>query len=201
MFVNGVGTTADTPLNNVIVYMSPDNIAPYVGLFVNTTVVFRNALNSTESMYNTTVSFNTTPSLNITDVYGLSNNMTSYNSTDYYLNENDTEPLFYWDVNNVNVTWAKIEPTTLHSFWFIANCTEEGPVGVNNLNITYYHENERHSFIGQAFSFNIDPVPSNPRLDVPPRAPKNWAWWLSGGIIIGVPLIVIVITRITLWKR
>ena len=86
LFVNGVGTaTAETPLNNVIVYMAPDIINPYVGQFVNTTVVFRNALNSTESMYNTTISFDATASFNISDVYGVSNNMTFYNSTDYYL--------------------------------------------------------------------------------------------------------------------
>ncbi len=202
LFVNGVGTaTAETPLNNVIVYMAPDIINPYVGQFVNTTVVFRNALNSTESMYNTTISFDATASFNISDVYGVSNNMTFYNSTDYYLDVNNTEPLFYWDVGYVNITWAKIVPDSFHSFWFVANCTEEGFVGINNLNVSYYHNNEWETFIGQAFSFKISPVPSTPRLDIPQQAPQNWTWWLAGGIIVGVPLIAIVITKITLWKR
>ncbi len=202
LFVNGVGkTTAETPLNNVIVYMVPDIVEPHVGQLVNTTVVFRNALNSTDNLYNTTIRFDATSSFNISDVYGVSSNMTFYNSTDYYLDVNNTEPLFYWDVDSVNVTWANILPDTFQSFWFIANCTEEGYVGINNLNVTYYHNNERKSFIGQAFSFEISPIPSTPRLDVPIRSPQNWSWWLIGGIIIGVPLVVIIITRITLWKR
>jgi len=202
LFVNGVGTTtADTPLNNVIIYMAPDIVEPYEGQLVNTTVVFRNALNSTENLYNTTISFDATTSFNISDVYGVSSNMTFYNSTDYYLDVNDTTPLFYWDVSNVNVTWAKILPDTFQSFWFIANCTETGFVGINNLNVTYYHENEWETFIGQAFSFEVSPLPSTPRLDIPIQAIENWTWWLAGGILIGVPLIVIVITRITLWKR
>lgn len=202
LFVNGVGTTtAETPLNNVLVYMAPDIVEPYVGQLVNTTVVFRNALNSTENMYNTTISFDASHSFNITNVYGISSNMTFYNSTDYYLDVNDTTPLFFWDVSNVNVTWAKILPNSFHSFWFIANCTEESYVAINNLDVSYYHNNELKTFTGQAFSFEVSPVPSTPRLDVPQRSAENWSWWLAGGIIIGVPLIVIVVMRITLWKR
>lgn len=201
-FGNSNQITATTPLDEIILYMSPDAQSPYVGDLVNVTIVFRHAINTTSSLYNVTLEITNPTSLNITNVYDLSSNMTGYDLETYKSNPNNTEPLFWWDNTKVNATWGQFDAQRLETFWFILNITEEGDLAPTSFDLTYTLEGETETIEGESLFFEgvIErPVPSS--IPNPIRGELTWFWWLAGSVLIVLPLIIIIITRLTLWKR
>ena len=199
-------TSAATPLDSIIVYMIAEDLEPIIGQNVNITTAIRNALNTTENLYNATLEFQAqSPELNITNVYNVPSNMTNYNSTLYLMDQNNTVPIFWWNSTYVNATWAKFEANKLETFWFIVNCTatSEVAVSVTDIIFTYSFANGTEViYEGEPFSFDsIEPIPITSQVSHVPFPKLEWYWWLAGSFLIGLPLLIIVITRLTLWKR
>ncbi|MFW9922805.1 MAG: hypothetical protein ACFFDW_05890 [Candidatus Thorarchaeota archaeon] len=203
--INGpINATATVPLDELLLYMSPDIFHPYVGDSVNVTVIFKHALNTTSSIYNTTITIDMPAELNITAVNNISSNMTDYDLDDYYSSPNSTEAIFWWDNSHINVTWAKFDSQRMESFSFKVNITDEGNLAPTNFIITYILDGETitDDELGIKFYFpGVEYRPTVSQAPVPIRGELTFFWWLAGSVLIVVPLIVIIITRITLWKR
>lgn len=199
-------TNAATPLDSIIIYMIAEDLEPTIGDIVNITAAIRNALNNTIDIYNATMEFHVQrPELNITNVFNTIAEDPNYNSTLYLENKENSVPIFWWNQTYVNSTWAKFESNSFQSFWFEVNCSEtsEFSVSISDIILTYYYENGTEViFEGEPFSFErINSPYVESQINVPPLAKIEWYWWLVGSSIIGVPVIVIIITRLTLWKR
>ena len=199
-------TDAAAPLDSIIIYMIAEDLEPTIGQNVNITTAIRNALNTTENVYNATLEFQAqSPELNITNVYNVPSNMTNYNSTLYLMDQNNTVPIFWWNSTYVNVTWAKFEASQFETFWFIVNCTATSEVAVSITDIFFaysFANGTEITFEGESFSFDkIDPIPVTSQVSHVPFPKIEWYWWLAGAFLIGLPIIIIIITRLTLWKR
>jgi hypothetical protein len=191
------------PLDTFILYLAPEDFEPIVGDIVNITCVFKNYLNVTETLYNVTLEFNIDEELNITNFYNLPDSVVDgYNYTDYMLNITNTDPLFYWSSESINATWKTIDQNQEEFFWFKVNCTQVGTYSFDDMTLTYRFINETElTHDGDTFSLTVSDIPITPVVPVPPRGELYWYWWLAGGALIAIPVIVIIITRLTLWKR
>ena len=199
--LNGISKVEPAaPLDDILLYTTPDNLEPIIGETVNVTVVLKHALNTTESIRNGTLEFSVSSNLNITNFNDYTFDPETYNSTEYYLNVDNTSPYIFWNESYVNITWAKIDHLQMNVHWFLINCTSTGLANVLPFQFHYYIGDEEETINGESFSFEIIEEPVHTYLDVPYREPSSWFWWLAGSIILGVPLIVIIITRLTLWK-
>lgn len=173
-----------------------------VGEEANVTVVINNKLNSTDPLHNVSLTFQA-PSgeeLNITNLNNVSQDFSDYNAIEYFLT-NATEPLFWWNNTYVNASWALFEPSQLATFWFVFNCTTPGQASFSDFTVSYYHNNEKFTIDGESTLFNINEIPTTSRINIPIRGDTIWYWWLAGGILLALPFIIIIIVRITLWKR
>jgi hypothetical protein len=194
---------AQPPLESVMSYMFCDkeDSTYIVGDTANITVVLKNYLGENETIVNATLAIQTPAELNITQVANFSYDMSGYNSTEYLLNENTTTPICWWNNTYLNMTWAKINPYTLHDFWFTVNCTEEGSFGIEGSTFDYSINNKTKNLEGEGLALTVNAEPTISRLNMPVRGETIWYWWLAGGLLIAIPLITIIIMRITLWKR
>lgn len=199
----GVSQSNSLPtLDTFILYLAPEDFEPIVGDKVNVTCVFKNWLNETEQLFNVTLEFTADEELNITNFYDLDNSVAdSYNYTDYMSNAALTDPLFWWDNNNVNATWKSIDQFQEEFFWFEVTCTTVGTFSFRDMTLSYVLNNETIIHDGDTFSLTVLDIPTTPSVPVPPRGELYWYWWLAGGAIIALPIIIIIITRLTLWKR
>ena len=196
-------TNALPPLDTFVLYLAPDDFEPIVGDTVNVTCVFKNYQGFNDTLFNVTLEFDVAEELNITNFYDFPDSVAdAYNYTDYMLNITNTEPLFYWDDEYVNATWKSIDQFQEEFFWFEINCTQIGTFNFDDMSITYRFLNEtEHTHVGDTFSLFVNDIPTTPVVPVPPRGELYWYWWLAGGALIAIPVIVIIITRLTLWKR
>ena len=190
------------PLDTFILYLAPEDFEPIVGDNVNVTCVFKNYLNETQQLFNVTLEFTADEQLNITNFFNLSSSLVeSYNLTEYMSNPALTDPLFWWDTSYVNATWKTFDQFQDERFWFLINCTQVGTYSFRDMTVSYVLNNETLSYDGDTFSLTVSDIPTTPSVPVPARYNTTWYWWLAGGALIVLPLIVIVITRLTLWKR
>ncbi|MBD3189197.1 MAG: hypothetical protein GF308_01060 [Candidatus Heimdallarchaeota archaeon] len=214
LFTNGLNQAATVPpTNSIILYMVCDEGTTYtIGDTVNVTVVFKNYLKLNESLENAaiknvTIEFTTPEVLNITNVNNISPDMSTYNSTEVFADVNSTTPAYWWNATKVNVSWASFERYQVHKFWYIFNCTQAAENGVSpsRISLRYSLLNESEPIYdedaGESLLFRINEIPTTSAIELPSRGSYKFDWWLIGGFLIGVPLIVLIIMRLTLWKR
>ncbi len=200
---SGLGYINSEPtLNTIILYVAADNTQPIIGDQINFTVVFKNFLNETESLSEVVVETTTSAEINITNVFDASFNETTYNATQYYVDdENSTNPIFWIEENYFNITWAKFHQNMTYNFWFTVNCTDTGLFFVDNPYIHYKLDNETNTVRGSGYNFEVKDIPVTTSIPSPARGDWTWQWWFVGSVLVVLPIIVIVITRLTLWKR
>ncbi|NHJ87047.1 MAG: hypothetical protein FK734_16410 [Asgard group archaeon] len=207
LMLNGIGTAnAVVPINTIISYVAVDDSITVVGQNITATNVIKNYLNDTESLRNVTLEITIDSELNITNVNNLSADMSSYNSTTYFLTEiNSTTPIYWFNSTYINVTWSKFDQYMNHTFWFELNCTTAGQFAIENPIITYLFYNgtayEEVSDTGIGILINVLEDLPPPEISSPIRGEWEIYWWFVGGLLIAAPIIIIVITRLTLWKR
>jgi hypothetical protein len=204
----GYQTVKALPVDNLMLYVtSPEGNEFIIGEQANISLVFKNYKNTTtESLYNVTIEFKTHETLNITNLFDQPvTNATTYNVTNYLLDQDATTPYYWWNGTLANITIAEFIPNRIFIMWYIVNGTEaiNGASVATPFTISYVYNNETFfdETIGRAITLNIIEEPSIPRLQVPIRGDFTWFWWLFGGIAVAVPAIIVIITRLTLWKR
>ena len=199
--MQGLSNVNSAPqLNSIILYMAGDNPAPDINTEVNITVVFKNLLDVEFDMYNVTAEIKSDATLNVTNVNDVSID-NEINETDLFVYGTNSTAVFEWNHTDIKVAWALYEVNMTQTFWFIVNCTEGGTKYIQAPILTYELDGEVETFNGK--TFEIEVVEEGNVSSIPNPVRGDWVlfWWFTGSIVITFPLIVIVITRLTLWKR
>lgn len=190
------------PIDTLVLYVAAEDIHPYVGDNVTISGFFKHYLNTSESLKNVTVELNNIDaSLNITNVSISDYNMTNYNLTHYLLDENSTTPIFWWNTTYINMTWAKFDHLMTFSYNFTVHCHTSGQQATGRPVVTYYLNNEFLTYTGAHVVLYVELIPLTPAIPYPERGLWTWQWWFVGSLLVTAPIIIIVITRLTLWKR
>jgi len=174
-------------LNTLICYMDYGDVEPNVGDQLNVTVVFKNYLDEANPLENVSMTMEPReedePGLNITNVNNVPYENPSYNQTTIFSTGTNSTPFFNWNHTYVEISWARFEVNLTQTFWFVIDCVIEG------------------KFTGAGFGITVRGEENETAILSPVRGDWEWYWWFSGALLIVAPLIVIIITRLTLWKR
>ena len=191
------------PIDTLVLYVAAEDVQPYVGDNVTISGFFKHYLNTTESLRNVTLELNNIEAaLNITDVKVNNYNITNYNFTQYYLlDENSTTPIFWWNSTYINITWAKFDHLMTFTFNFTVHCHTSGQQATGQPVATYVLDGETKTYTGAHVVLYVELIPLIPAIPYPERGTWTWQWWFLGSILVAAPLVIIVITRLTLWKR
>ncbi|NHJ39564.1 MAG: hypothetical protein FK731_05975 [Asgard group archaeon] len=186
--------------DTLIFYLTSDVEKPEVNQIVNITVVFKNYLENNDPLTNVTAEFDDIQGLNVTNVFNVLYEDPSYNKTDLFIHGTNSTPIFFWNNTYIEVAWFEFANGESQMFWFTINITETF-AKIENPVITYTLDGEEDTFNGAGLGFDIGEETNMSAIPSPWH--PNWQWycWFIGGLLIAAPLIVIVITRLTLWKR
>ncbi|MCK5298166.1 MAG: hypothetical protein KAJ76_04605 [Candidatus Heimdallarchaeota archaeon] len=191
------------PIDTLVLYVAAEDVNPYVGDNVTITGFFKHYLNTSESLRNVTIEINNDDvALNITHVNVNNYNITNYNLTQYLLaDENSTTPIFWWNSTYINITWAKFDHLMTYSYNFTVHCHTSGQQSTGQPIAAYYLNNEFKTYTGAHVVLYVELIPLVPVIPYPERGLWSWQWWFIGSLLLAAPIIIIVITRLTLWKR
>jgi len=206
LLVQSVSMVNSIPqLNTLICYMDYGDIEPDVGDQLNVTVVFKNYLDEANPLENVSMTMEPReedePGLNITNVNNVPYENPSYNQTTIFSTGTNSTPFFNWNHTYVEISWARFEVNLTQTFWFVIDCVIEGNFRINNPEFTFKLNNETETFTGAGFGITVRGEENETAILSPVRGDWEWYWWFSGALLIVAPLIVIIITRLTLWKR
>ena len=190
------------PIDTLVLYVAAADVNPYVGDNVTISGFFKHYLNISESLKNVTIELNNIDtSINITGVSISDYNMTNYNLTHYLLDENSTTPIFWWNSTYINMTWAKFDHLMIFSYNFTVHCHTSGQQSTGRPVVNYFLNNEFLTYTGAHVVLYVELIPLTSAIPYPVRGLWTWQWWFVGSLLVAAPIIVIVITRLTLWKR
>lgn len=186
--------------DTLIFYLTADKENPDINESVNITVIFKNYLDNVNPIANVTAEFNSIEGLNITNVFDVLFEDPSYNKTDLFVHGTNSTPIFFWNNTYIEIAWNEFANGESQIFWFTITIIETF-AKIDNPLITYTLDNEEDTFNGAGLGFNIEEATN--QSAIPSPISGNWQryWWFVGSLLIAAPLIVIVITRLTLWKR
>ena len=186
--------------DTLIFYLTADIEKPELDQTVNITVIFKNYLDNDNPLSNVTVEFNEIEGLNVTNVYDVIFEDPTYNKTDLFIHGTNSTPTFFWNHTYIEVAWFEFKNNESQRFWFTVDIQEE-IARVDNPLITYTLDGEEETFDGAGIGFNIQEDTNVSAIPSPWHSNWQWQWWLIGSLLLAGPLLVIVITRLTLWKR
>ncbi|MBN1329526.1 MAG: hypothetical protein JXA54_08645 [Candidatus Heimdallarchaeota archaeon] len=201
------------PINTLISYMIIDKESPIEGDNITITMYFKNYLNIDHPIRN--ISTAITPGLNIENEKGL--NITNvfdapfedpnYNKTELFLTGTDSTPMILWNHTYIEIAWALFEVNVTQSIWFNIHCYLRGSYPIANPIYTYYldlldgGDGKAKSYTGSGLQIDVGVELNTSAIPSPLRGDWEWQWWFVGALLLTAPVIIIVITRITLWKR
>ncbi|NHK31076.1 MAG: hypothetical protein FK730_06970 [Asgard group archaeon] len=186
--------------NTLIFYLTADIEKPDLNDSVNITVIFKNYLDNFNPLDNVTVEFDSIDGLNVTNVYDVLFEDPAYNKTDLFIHGTNSTPIFFWNHTYIEVAWFEFKNNESQRFWFTVDITDSF-ARIDNPLITYTLDGEQDTFDGAGIGFDIQEETNQSAIPSPVRPNWQWYWWFVGSLLIAGPLIVIVITRLTLWKR
>lgn len=190
------------PIDTLVCYVASEDVNPFVGDNVTISGFFKHYLNTSESLKNVTIELNNIDAaFNITHFNANNNSVTDYNLTHYLLDENSTTPIFWWNSTYINITWAKFDHLMTFTYNFTVHCHTSGQQSTGRPIVSYFLNNEEITYNGAHVVLYVELIPLTPAIPYPERGTWTWQWWFIGSLLIATPLIVIVITRLTLWKR
>ncbi|MBK5112390.1 MAG: hypothetical protein KGD59_04870 [Candidatus Heimdallarchaeota archaeon] len=190
------------PIDTLVCYVAAEDVNPYVGDNVTISGFFKHYLNTTESLKNVTIELNNIDAaFNITHVNVNNYNITNYNLTQYLLDEDSTTPIYWWNSTYINITWAKFDHLMTFTYNFTVHCHTSGQQSTGQPLVSYFLNNESLTYNGAHVVLYVELIPLTPSIPYPERGLWSWQWWFIGSLLLAAPLIIIVVTRLTLWKR
>ncbi|HUT81576.1 MAG TPA: hypothetical protein VMZ29_10275 [Candidatus Bathyarchaeia archaeon] len=201
------------PLNTLINYMILDNDSPIVGDNITITMYFKNYLDIDHPIRNIStiispgLNIDDEEGLNITNVYDVPFEDPTYNKTELFIFGTNSTSMIFWNHTHIEIAWALFEVNTTQFIWFNIYCYLEGSYPIANPKFTYYldpldgGDGTEKSYTGSGLQIDVGVELNTSAVPSPHRGDWEWQWWFVGVLLITAPIIVIVIMRITLWKR
>ncbi len=201
------------PLNTLISYMIVDNENPLVGENITVTMYFKNYLDRDYPIRNIStaiilgLNLDDEEGLNITNVYDVPFEDPSYNETELFISGTDSTPMIYWNHTSIEIAWAMFELNLTQTIWFNIHCYLKGEYEIENPIFNYHLDplddgiGILRTYTGSGIQIKVGRDENVSAIPIPIRGDWEWQWWFVGALLITAPIIVIVITRITLWKR
>jgi hypothetical protein len=188
--------------DTIIFYMVPDTSEELlVNQTVNVTLVFKNFLANPDPIYNISTELFTDAGLNFTNVFNTPLEDPTYNQTDLFIHGTNSTPIFYWNSSYCEMSWAQLENNESQILWFELLITDNTGTSIQRNNINYILDGEEETLLGSGLGLDIKEITNTSAIPVPYGGEWVWYWWFIGSVVIATPLIAIVITRLTLWKR
>ncbi|NHJ48458.1 MAG: hypothetical protein FK733_11800 [Asgard group archaeon] len=188
--------------DSIIFYMVADKQEDIVvGDEFNVTIIFKNYLANSNPLYNVSTELEADPGLNITAVYNMTFEDPNYNKTDLFVYGTNSTPTFYWNHTYIEIAWAQFEQNETQSLWFTIEIVDRTQTRIDQNYVYYELEGEEDYVRGSGLLVSLDDLTNSTAYSSPIRGEWVWYWWFIGSLTLAVPIVAVVVIRLTQWKR